>query len=77
MLGIQIGQPGPVPSPPIVILYGPGAPSAQSVDVTQPNIRMCQLGSLYIDFQTPGLYFKTGVANASNPNGQWTQVSIP
>ena len=69
--GISISAPGPVGSPSIAILTGKGAPSAQTIDVTQDNVQSVQLGSLFIDYQTPALYFKT-----SMPNG-WTAVTIP
>lgn len=83
-LGHVLGTPGPVGSPSIVILYGNGTPASQTsssvpptLDPTADNIQNCQIGSLYIDFTTPGLWFKSSVASAANPNGGWTQVTIP
>jgi hypothetical protein len=76
-LGHVLGNPGPVGSPSICILYGQGAPSAQVVDVAMDNVQNAQLGSLYIDYQTPALYFKTGVSSGANPNGAWTAITVP
>jgi hypothetical protein len=69
--GEILGSPGAVGALPICILFGAGVPSAQVLDPTQANLQSSQLGSLYIDFSTPGLWFKT-----SQPMG-WTQIAIP
>jgi hypothetical protein len=63
--GLILGSPGPVGSAAIVILYGSGAPDGQD-----PNIGGARQGSLFIDYTTPALWFKT------SPSA-WTQVSIP
>ena len=69
--GIVLGSPGAVGSAPIIILFGKGAPSGQTLDAANPNPQNAQLGSLFIDYQTPALYFKTGQPNT------WTQITIP
>jgi hypothetical protein len=76
-LGHVLGAPGPVGSPSICILYGQGPPSAQVVDPTMDNVANCQLSSEYHDYTTPGLWFKTGPSSGANPNGVWTQITIP
>lgn len=70
-IGHVLGAPGVAGSPSLCILYGQGAPSAQTVDVAMDNVQNCQLGSLYIDYPTPALYFKTAMPNT------WTQITIP
>jgi hypothetical protein len=74
--GEILGTVGTNPAP-IAILFGIGAPSAQVIDPASTNVQNVALGSLYIDTQAPALYFKTSVASAANPNGGWTQVTIP
>jgi hypothetical protein len=69
--GISISAPGPPGSPSIAILSGKGAPSTQTIDPLHENVTSVQLGSLFIDYQTPALYFKTGMPNT------WAQVTIP
>lgn len=71
--GLLVSAPGVVGSASVVILVGQGAPSAQTPDLTMDNVRSCALASLFLDSQNGALYLKTGVANAANPNGQWTQ----
>lgn len=63
--GLLLGSPGPAGSAPIFILYGSGAPSTNP----DPNLTGAQLGSLYIDYATPALWFKTASG--------WTQITIP
>jgi hypothetical protein len=64
--GEILGSPGPVGSPPICHLYGSGSPA----NSTDPNVANCALSSLYHDYTTPGLWFKSAV-------GTWTQITIP
>jgi hypothetical protein len=83
-LGHVLGSQGPIGSPSICILFGNGSPASQSassipptLDPTKDNLVSCSIGSLYIDFATPALYFKNSVASAANPNGGWTAITIP
>jgi hypothetical protein len=76
-LGHVLGAPGPVGSASICVLYGAGSPASQTIDGTMDNVQNCQLGSLFIDYQTPALYFKSGASSGANPNGNWTQITIP
>jgi hypothetical protein len=71
MKGLVLGSPGPIGSPAIVILFGQGTPTVNP----DPNLDNCQLGSLYLDYLTPALWFKNSVTTASNTG--WTQVTIP
>jgi len=71
--GEILGSPGPVGSPAVCILYGAGSPASQTVDTTTANVQNCALASIYLDYLNGAWYLKTGVANAANPNGQWTQ----
>lgn len=64
--GQMIGAPGPAGSAPIMNLYGSGSPA----NSTDPNVQNCQLSSVYHDYTTPALWFKTAA-------GTWTQISIP
>ncbi len=64
--GLTLGVPGAAGSSPIFLLYGAGSPANSS----DPNVTLAQLGSLFVDYTTPGLWFKTS-ANA------WTQISVP
>jgi hypothetical protein len=64
--GLILGSPGPAGSAAIVVLYGSGSPASN----TDPNVSGARQGSLYIDYATPALYFKT------SPTA-WTQVAIP
>jgi hypothetical protein len=64
--GIILGSPGVAGSSPIAILYGVGNP-ANSND---PNVSIASQGSLFIDAQTPALYFKT------SPTA-WNFITIP
>jgi len=69
--GEILGSPGPAGSPPLGIFFGKGAPSTLTVDPALANTQNAQLGSLYIDYAAPALYFKTAQPNT------WTQVAIP
>jgi hypothetical protein len=71
--GFVLGSPGPVGSAPVCVLYGAGSPTSQTIDPAAPNVRNCALASIYLDYFNGAWYLKTGVANAANPNGQWTQ----
>jgi hypothetical protein len=63
--GVLLGAPGIAGSPSIGHFYGSGSP-ANSTDAMIIN---AQLGSLYSDYTTPGLWFK-------GANG-WQQITIP
>jgi hypothetical protein len=69
--GLLLGAPGPIGSPSIGIFFGQGTPTANP----DPNLDGAQLGSLYIDFLTPALWFKTSVTTITSTG--WTQISVP
>lgn len=73
-IGIVLGNPGPVGSPSICDLYGQGAPSTQTPDVTMDNVANCAVGSTYRDYVGAHLYFKTAMPASGSPNGTWVQV---
>lgn len=77
--GILVGAPGPIPSPSVVILCGPGGPSVQVPDLTADNVRNCQLGSLFIDYVAGAVYVKTaqpsGAPGSATANGSWSQLT--
>jgi hypothetical protein len=70
--GIYIGNPGPVGSRPIVLLYSAVDPDSS----TDPQLGQCRLGSLLVQFTTPSLWQKTDETESpTHPNGVWTQIS--
>jgi hypothetical protein len=75
--GLVLGNPGVVGSPSICILYGSGSPASQTIDPTMDNVASCALSSLYHDYTTPGLWFKTAMPSSGSPNGTWAQITIP
>jgi hypothetical protein len=66
MKGLILGSPGPIGSPGLCLLYGSGAPAANP----DPIVSGAAQGSLYIDYGTPALWFKSSAS-------AWTQVTIP
>ncbi len=67
MKGLLLGNPGKVGAQsPICILYGNGAPASNP----DPFVSGAAQGSLYVDYTTPALWFKSAASS-------WTQVSIP
>jgi hypothetical protein len=66
MKGLLLGSPGVAGSPGICILYGQGAPASNP----DPFVNGAAQGSLYIDYSTPALYFK------SSPSA-WVMLTVP
>ena len=64
MRGLILGSPGPVGSAGICVLFGQGSPNGD------PIVLNARQGSLFIDYTTPALWFKTSPT-------VWTQISIP
>jgi len=71
MRGLILGSPGVAGSPAICILFGQGTPTVNQ----DPSLDNCALGSLYIDYSAPALWFKTSVTTPTSTG--WTQVTIP